>query len=237
MPDTVLITGAGRGLGFEFARLCSARGDRVIGTVRDPGTAGDLAGLPGVRVHPLDLSASGAIPDAVAQMVGDAGGVDLIINNAGVNFRGVPDGADTLSVETMAADPMLDLFRVNTVAPLLVVRGALPWLRRSPAARVVNVSSWLASVGGFEDGAAANYGYRVTKTALLMATRSLAAELGPDGITAISVNPGWMRTAMGGDRATLDPADSAAGILALAARVTPADGGRFFDWDGADHPY
>jgi len=237
VPETVLITGAGRGLGLELARLCAARGDRVIGTVRDPAAAAELTTLPGVHVHQLDLRASDAIPDAVAQMVDGAGGVDVIINNAGVNYRGVPDGADTLSVETMSADPMLDLFRVNAVAPLLVMRGALPWLRESPAAVVVNVASWLASVGGFEEGAAANYGYRVTKTALLMATRALAAEVGPLGITAISVNPGWMRTAMGGDRATLDPVDSAAGILDLAARVTPPDGGRFFDWDGASHPY
>ena len=57
------------------------------------------------------------------------------------------------------------------------------------------------------------------------------------GVTAIAVNPGWMRTEMGGERAELDPADSAAGILDVAARLTPADGGRFIDWDGTDHPY
>ena len=163
--------------------------------------------------------------------------MDLVINNAAVNFRGVDHGNDTLSVQTMSADPMLDLFRVNVVGPLLVVRGALPHLAASGHGRVVNVSSWLASVSGFAPGAAANYGYRTTKAALVMATRALAAEVGPMGVTAIAVNPGWMRTEMGGERAELDPADSAAGILDVAARLTPTDGGRFIDWDGTDHPY
>lgn len=237
MPETVLITGAGRGLGLEFARLCSGRGHRVVATVRDTGAAGELAALPGVTVAALDLSASDGVAAAVAALADRAGGVDLVINNAAVNFRGVDHGDDTLSVEAMRADPMLDMFRVNVVGPLLVVRGALPHLAASPHGRVVNVSSWLASVSGFAPGAAANYGYRTTKAALVMATRALAAEVGPMGVTAIAVNPGWMRTDMGGERAELDPARSAAGILDLADGLSTTDGGRFVEWDGTDHPY
>lgn len=237
MPETILITGAGRGLGLEFARQCAARGDRVIATVRHAGAADELAALPGVTIGELDLAASETVACTVAELADRAGGLDLVINNAAVNYRGVNHGVDTLSVEDMSADPMLDLFRVNVVGPLLVVRGALPHLTRSGRGRVVNVSSWLASVSGFEPGAAANYGYRTTKAALVMATRALAEEVGPMGVTAVAVNPGWMRTDMGGERATLDPAESAAGILAVAAGLGTQDGGRFIDWDGADHPY
>ncbi|MEO2138856.1 MAG: SDR family oxidoreductase [Thermoleophilia bacterium] len=237
MPENVLITGAGRGLGLELARLCSGRGDHVVATVRDTASVAELAALPGVTLATLDLSESDSVSGAIAELAERAGGMDLVINNAAVNFRGVDHGNDTLSVETMSADPMLDLFRVNVVGPLLVVKGALRHLTASGHGRVVNVSSWLASVSGFAPGAAANYGYRTTKAALVMATRALAAEVGPMGVTAIAVNPGWMRTEMGGERAELDPADSAVGILDVAARLTPTDGGRFIDWDGTDHPY
>lgn len=237
MPETVLITGAGRGLGFELARLCAARGDRVIATVRSPEGARALHGVPGVEVALLDLANSDAVAGVVDDMAGRADALDVVINNAGVNYRGVPDGVDTLSVETMSAAPMLELFRVNAIAPLLVVRGALPHLLRASRPRVLNISSWLASIGGFEPGAAANYGYRTTKAAVVMATRALAAEVGPQGVTAVAINPGWMQTDMGGERAPLAPGDAAAGILQVADALQVADGGRFIDWDGADHPY
>jgi NAD(P)-dependent dehydrogenase (short-subunit alcohol dehydrogenase family) len=71
-----------------------------------------------------------------------------------------------------------------------------------------------------------------------MATRALAAELEPEGVTAVVVNPGWMRTDMGGgDKADLDPDQVAEGIVELAGGLTMADTGRFLDWDGADRPY
>ena len=238
MPDRVNVTGAGRGLGLTIARLLATRGDVVAGTVRDPGRADALAAIDGVRVEPLDLSDSDAIPARVDEICRRLGGVDLVINNAGVNFRGVDDGLATLSVADMAADPMLDLFRVNVVAPLLVVRGALPWLQQAPNARVVNITSWLGSIGGYATDSAANYGYRVTKAALNMASRAMAAELADDGITSVVVNPGWVQTDMGGGaKADLTPEDSASGIIAVADALTAADTGRFLDWNGAERSY
>ena len=238
MPDRVLVTGAGRGLGLTMARLLAARGDVVAGTVRDPGRAADLAAIAGVHVESLDLSDSDAIPARVDEICGRLGGVDLVVNNAGVNFRGVDDGLATLSVADMAAEPMLELFRVNVVAPLLVVRGALPWLQQASNPRVVNITSWLGSIGGYATDSAANYGYRVTKAALNMASRAMAAELADDGITSVVVNPGWVQTDMGGGaKADLTPEESASGIIAVADALTPADTGRFLDWNGAERPY
>lgn len=238
MPERVIVTGAGRGLGLALAGALSARGHLVAGTVRDTGDAGTLAALPGVTVEYLDLADSDAVPGQVAGIADRLGGVDLVINNAAINAMSVDGGRATLSVRTMAAAPMLDLFRVDAVAPLLVVRGALDHLVRAPRGRVVNVTSWLGSIGGYATDSAVNYGYRSAKAALNMATRALAAELEPEGVTAVVVNPGWMRTEMGGgDKADLHPDQVAEGIVGLADRLTIADTGQFLDWDGAARPY
>lgn len=238
MPDRVIVTGAGRGLGLEIARLLSARGDLVAGTVRDPSGADELAALPGVSVERLDLADTAAVPDAVAGIADRLGGVDLVINNAAVNAMSVDGGRATLSVRTMEPGPMLAIYDVDVVAPLMVVRGALPALVASPRGRVVNITSWLGSIGGYATDSAVNYGYRSAKAALNMATRALAAELEPDGVAAVVVNPGWMRTAMGGgDKADLAPEQSAAGIIAIADGLDMAGTGRFLDWDGQERPY
>ena len=68
-------------------------------------------------------------------------------------------------------------------------------------------------------------------------TRSLAAELAPEGITVIAITPGWVRTEMGGGEATLSPAESVRGILSVAARLTPKDAGRFLDYQGEEQPW
>ena len=238
MSERVVVTGAGRGLGLTLAGLLSARGDLVAGTVRDPARSPHLSALSGVTVEVLDLNDTDGVPARVAAICERLGGVDLIINNAGINYAGVDDGLATLSVRDMAADPMLGLFRVNVVAPLMVVRGALPWLQASPNPRVVNITSWLGSIGGYATDSAANYGYRVTKAALNMASRALAAELGDDGITSVVVNPGWVQTDMGGGaKADLTPEESASGIIAVADSLTTADTGRFLDWNGAERAY
>jgi NAD(P)-dependent dehydrogenase (short-subunit alcohol dehydrogenase family) len=189
-------------------------------------------------VEQLDLADGDALPGKVASIADRLGGVDVVINNAAINAMSVGGGRATLSVRTMETAPMLELFRVDVVAPLLVVRGALDHLVRSPRGRVINVTSWLGSIGGYATDSAVNYGYRSAKAALNMATRALAAELEPEGVTAVVVNPGWMRTDMGGgDKADLDPDQVAEGIVELAGGLTMADTGRFLDWDGADRPY
>ena len=144
-------------------------------------------------------------------------------------FKAVVDGV-AQGVEPAAA--------AGRVAPLLVVRGALPWLRRSVNPRVVNITSWLGSIGDYATDSAPNYGYRTTKAALNMASRAMAADFADEGITSGVVNPGWVQTDMGGGaKADLTPERSAAGIVAVADALAPGDSGRFIDWDGSDRPY
>lgn len=227
-----MITGGGRGLGRALVEECLRRGHRVATTVRDPSRA-DLG--PDVTVVPMDVEDAESIRSAVELAVTALGGLDLLVNCAGANAKSYPDAEGTISIAGLTADPFLGIVRVNTVGPLLVAQAALPALRAAEAGRIVNVSSWLGSIGG--NTAAWNYAYAASKAGLNMVTRILANELREDGIAVVAVNPGWVRTDMGGPRADLTPEASAAGIVTVAEGLTLEGTGRFVDWNGAEHPW
>lgn len=227
-----LITGGGRGLGRALVEECLDRGHAVATTVRDP-AAVDLD--PRVTVVALDVADEASVGPAVDAAVTALGGLDLLVNSAGVNAKSLPGAEGTITLDGLTAEPFLGIVRINTVGPLLVTRAARVALRESGRGRVVNISSWIGSIAGTEHGW--NYGYAASKAALNMVTRILANELRDDGIAAIAVNPGWMRTDMGGASAELTPRASAAGIVALAEGLTVEAGGRFVDWDGAERAW
>lgn len=232
MTTRTLITGGGRGLGRALVEECLARGHRVATTVRDPARA-DLD--PAVTVIAMDVADEASVTAAVPEAVAALGGLDLLVNSAGVNARSHPDAMGTVSLDGLTAEPFLGIVRVNTVGPLLVSRAARPALRASGTGRIVNISSWIGSIAGTDRGW--NHAYAASKAALNMVTRILANELRDEGIAALAVNPGWMRTEMGGGTADLSPAESAAGIIALAEALTPETGGRFVDWDGTERAW
>ncbi|MCA1841840.1 MAG: SDR family oxidoreductase, partial [Actinobacteria bacterium] len=105
----------------------------------------------------------------------------------------------------------------------------------SPRAIVVNLSSGLGSIGGANGRG--NIGYGMSKAALNMATRHLAAELRPQGTVVISMSPGWVSTDMGGASAPLQPAESVRGMLNVVNALTPAQSGMFLDHTGATLPW
>lgn len=240
MSMRTLITGGGRGLGLELVRTCLERGHTVATTVRDPAAAAELTALQAdhadrLHVAALDLSDTDRIDEAITAALAAIGGLDLLVNSAGVNAMTLPGGRPTLSVHTLEAAPMLDILRINTVAPMLVVRAGLPWLVASDHGRVVNVSSWIGSIGGTTYSG--NYAYAASKAALNMCTRLLANELRPHEVSVVSVNPGWVQTGMGGTQAELTARDSATGIIDVAVGLTPERSGTFLQWDGSTHPW
>jgi NAD(P)-dependent dehydrogenase (short-subunit alcohol dehydrogenase family) len=217
---TGLITGANRGLGLEFARQYSAAGWRVIGTARRPDAATDLNALE-VRVMRLDVTDQESV-DRLANDLGDEA-IDLLINNAGI----FPMAATLPEIDF---DNITRTLAVNTIGPMRVTRALLPNLRRGGAKKIVNITSNLGSIAGNTDGRF--YGYRESKAALNMFTRSLAAELRDDGFTCIVMNPGWVQTDMGGANAPLQPPESISGMRAVIDRLTPADTGTFWTHEG-----
>ena len=229
----IFLTGANRGLGLEFARQLLQRGDTVFATARRPERRGLLRALgerypQRLHILALDVAQPDAIARAAQQVIRRTDRLDVIINNAGVLHEGEHLG-------NLDAENLLYAFRVNAIAPVLVVQHLLPLLRRGERPVVFNISTQLASLarktfGGY-------YGYSASKAALNMFTRTMAAELRAEGIIVVAVHPGWVRTDMGGPAAPLDPPTSVAGMLRLLDGLTPQHSGGFYTWEGHEHPW
>ncbi|MBJ6764840.1 SDR family oxidoreductase [Myxococcaceae bacterium JPH2] len=221
----VVITGANRGIGLELVRQCLARGDVVHAGVRAPRRATELAALVRgssgrLQVHTLDVADEASVQAFAAALPGP---VHLLINNAGVRSR--PDALAELDSEDL-----IRTFQVNAMAALVVTVALLPQLRAAGGAKVANLSSNLGSITDNTWGGA--YGYRMSKAALNMATRSLGHDLKEEGVLAFALSPGWVRTDMGGSEAPTAVDVSVTGLLGVLARLGIEDTGGFFDFEG-----
>jgi len=222
---TVLITGANRGLGLEFARQYAADGWNVIATARNPDGADELESLP-VETLALDV----ADPASVAALARSLEGrpIDLLINNAGIFPR-------VRGIEEIDFDDYGQTLVVNTIGPVRVTRALLPNLRASERKTVVNITSRLGSIALTDNGVF--YGYRESKAALNMFSRTLANQLKPEGFTVLTVHPGWVRTDMGGENANLSPQESVSGMRAVIAERGPEDTGTYWAFSGEEVPW
>lgn len=222
----VLITGANRGIGLEFARQYLARGNRVTACCRDPSAAGALGKLacPALVILPLDVgdeAAISALPDRL-----DGAGIDIFINNAGVYGQGQ-------ALDEVSADEWLRVLRVNTVAPLLLTRVLLPVLGRG--AKLLYLSSKMGSIA--ENTGGSTYVYRSSKTALNQVVKSLALDLAGNGLLAAALHPGWVKTDMGGPNALIDTQTSVSGMMGVIDRLDATGSGGFFNYDGTAIPW
>lgn len=225
---TYLITGANRGIGLGLARALQARGDRVIGTARDPDAALALRDT-GARVELLDVTDAASLAGLVERLRGVP--IDVLINNAG---RQHPD----MELNDVDPEVMVEVYRLNSIAPLMVTAALRPNLRAGVRKTVVNVSSDLGSLAlNAEPGDLGWYSYRASKAALNTLTVNLARELGDEGFCCIALHPGWVRTDMGGPRAPLGIEDSVGDILELLDGLTPADNGRYLRHNGETMPW
>lgn len=228
MP-TVLVTGANRGIGLEFARQYAAAGWRVIAAVRNPAKADDLQALaPAVTVRPYDAAELEAGRTLAAALDGQA--VDLVIANAGVyggKLQKLDRGID--------AQSWLETLRVNTIAPIKLAEALLPNLRAGQGKTVVFITSQMGSIA--DNGSGAYYAYRSSKAGLNAAAKSFSVDTAADGLIAVVMHPGWVRTDMGGENAPLTPAASVAGMRKVIAGLKPRDGGKFLSYDGRTLPW
>lgn len=221
----LVITGANRGIGLELTRQFLARGDSIDAGARDPAQSNELSALAAssdgrLQVHALDVASE---ESARTFSAGITRPVDLLINNAGVRTR--RDDLEDLSLEDA-----LQMLQVNALGALRVTRALLPRLREARGAKIASLSSGLGSIA--DNASGGGYGYRMSKAALNMATRSLAQDLRSEGLIAVAVSPGWVQTDMGGTSAPLQVSESAAGLLAVLDRLTLQESGSFLDFRG-----
>ncbi len=230
--SSVLITGANRGLGLEFAAEYAAEGWQVFAACRSPAEAEqlkDLAQKAGdkVSVFAMDVTDMGSIRNAAMQLTGAA--IDVLINNAGI---GGQRGQTTGKVDYEAWAHVLD---VNTMGPLRVLEAFIDQLARSERKLAVTITSGMGSIGDNTSGG--SIPYRSSKAAVNMVMRSAAIDLAPRHITCVLLSPGWVSTDMGGPGAKLTPQQSVSAMRRLIAKLGPDDSGKFLHYDGREYPW
>lgn len=228
----VFITGANRGLGLEFARQYAADGWQVFAACRAPNAATELHRLvtdsgKHIRVLQMDVTNAASIKAAAGAVAGEA--IDLLLNNAGV---GGPRDELIGDLDYAAWERVLD---INTLGPARVTEALLENVARSERKLVVTVTSGMGSIG--DNASGGSYAYRSSKAAVNMVMKSLAIDLAPRGITCVVVNPGWVRTDMGGPRGRLSPAESIAALRSVIASLAPKDSGKFLNHNGKAYPW
>jgi len=230
--QTLLITGANRGLGLEFCQQYAAAGDQVIAACRRPGQAEQLQALAGryanIEIQTLDVADFSQI-DALAQKLADRK-IDVLLNNAGVYGDQAGRGFGQLDYQTWAG-----VLAVNVMAPLKLAEAFLPQVQRSDKRLIVALSSLMGSMTDNTSGGSILY--RSSKAGLNAALKSLSIDLRPAAVGVLILHPGWVRTDMGGPNGLIDVQESVSGMSNVIDKFNLADTGRFVKYDGSALPW
>ncbi|MCE7917049.1 MAG: SDR family oxidoreductase [Nitrosomonas sp. PRO5] len=231
--NTVLITGANRGIGLEFARQYAADGWQVVACCRQPQQAEALNRLADqyqdrFSIHRLDVRELTEI-DQLSHKLQDLP-IDILINNAGVYPH-----AQNGEFGRISYDDWMEAFRVNTFAPLKMVEALVEQIACSQLKIVATITSKMGSIADNQRGG--SYIYRSSKAAVNMVVKSLAVDLQPRGIIAVLLHPGWVQTDMGGRGALISTKQSVTGMKSILGRVTHSDTGKFIAYDGQHIPW
>lgn len=214
---TALIVGASRGIGLELARQYARAGWLVHATTRSLDKPGDLGKIAGdITLHQLEVRSA----DDLSRLQRDLGAspIDVLVHGAGV-YRNTPREV---------------IMAVNAEAPIRITEALLPNVAASDQRKMGLLTSQLGARRG-RTGTLGDYGD--SKAALNDSFRERAQAWSDQGVQAIVIHPGWVSTDMGGSTAPVSVTASAAGIRTLMAGLTPEMHGRFWTWDGQEHPW
>jgi NAD(P)-dependent dehydrogenase (short-subunit alcohol dehydrogenase family) len=223
-----VVTGAGRGIGFETARQLAKHGMKVVLAARDPekGRAA-VASLRGedldVDDARLDVASDESVREFARHVEKTYGRVDVLVNNAGIMIDGKTNATGSKSVTQADVETLRKTMETNVYGALRVTQALLPLMPRSDA-RIVNVSSGMGQLSDMNGGWT---GYRLSKVSLNALTRIFADELKDTGIRVNSICPGWVKTDMGGSNAPRTPEEGADTIVWLATEPRVPTGGFF----------
>lgn len=223
--SSILITGAGRGLGLELARQYAADGWQVIGTVRDEAAKKRLEKL-GAEAHTLDVADFRKARELAGRLKGKA--LDILFCNAGIT------GKRGMALGSFDYESWEEVLRVNLLGAAAVAEALVDQVAASERKVIAMMSSRLGSIA---ESSGMTIPYATSKAALNMLVKGLAANLTGRGVTAVALSPGWVRTDMGGEGAPLAPEASVAGLRKVLGGLKPADSGKFFSYDGSTIPW
>jgi NAD(P)-dependent dehydrogenase (short-subunit alcohol dehydrogenase family) len=234
---TTLITGANRGLGLEFVRQYADDGWRIHACCRRPSEELDAISRDNrkVTVFPLDVADHVQIERLSRTLQGED--IDVLLNNAGVLGR-VPfasGGVEAQAFGRMDYDDWSRILRINVFGPMRMAECFLPHVLRSGQKKIVTLTSMLGSMGLNTIGGL--YGYRSSKAAINAVMMSMSVDLQRQGVLAVALHPGWVKTEMGGSGADIDASTSVQGLRRVIAGLKLEDLGRVYAYDGSPLPY
>lgn len=225
MTDTTFITGANRGIGLELVKQYAQSGGKIFACCRNPVKATELQILanqyPQVEIHALDVCDFEQAKSLGEKLHNES--IDIFINNAGILKKG-RESLDELNLEEMEKT-----FKVNTFAPIEMVKIFRQHIEKSQRKQIVQLSSILGSIS--ETTSNDYYSYRASKAAVNMLMKTASIELAPSEIKILIVHPGWVRTDMGGEDAVLDVQTSVSGLIKVI-NDHRHETGVFYRYDG-----
>ena len=227
----VVITGANRGLGLGFVKNYLGKNVDVVSTTRDLKSSKELLALKekfpnNLEIFELDLLKESA-GDTLANFLGERP-IDILINNAGV-------GSTNQHFEAVSPKPWLEVLKVNLIAPLMITQSIINNVKKGSDKKIYFLSSQLGSIG--DNASGGMYIYRSSKTGLNQVVKSLSVDLKPQGITVVSLHPGWVKTDMGGPDAPVSIDESIEGMMQVIDSTDIRDTGRFLNYDGKELPW
>ena len=222
---TIMITGASRGLGLEFARQFYSKECRVIATCRNPKNANELNAIGDIDIHSLDVTDDKSVANLADKLRGE--NIDILINNAGV--IGQREGFGRLDYDIWA-----ETMDTNVFGPMRVAEAFRDNVMNSEKKQMIFITSRMGSITEAVPNA---YVYRSSKAALNMAVKCLSVELEQQGLIAVLFHPGHVQTDMGGQAAPVMPHTSIEGMKNQIVALTRDDNGRFLSYDGHQIPW
>lgn len=235
MPETILVTGANKGIGLALARELAAQDHTVIAACRNPAAAKELRELETrhadlFSIVKLDVNSDSSVAEAARVVAAIVPALDALVNNAAI----FPEEGDESILDIDLAH-FRAAFETNVLGVIRMTRALLPLLEKGRNPRIINISSGAGSISDKTDSA--YYAYSTSKAALNMVTRALAAEFKPRNIAVVAISPGWVKTEMGGPNAPLTPEESARSLARTITNLSLKDTSTFLDRDGGTHEY
>ncbi len=224
MSLTVLITGSNRGIGLELCRQLSARGEKVIATCRH--ASDELKALDVEIIEDVEVSQPASLATLADKLKNRK--LDWLINNAGIAASlGISD------INVNAIESFVRMYEVNSLGPLLTTQSLLEHL--GEGSKVGIVTSRMGSIADNDSGG--SYAYRMSKSAVNAAGKSLSIDLKPKGIAVGILHPGYVRTDMTGHNGLMDTDESARGLIARMDELNLSNTGSFWHSNGEALPW
>ena len=219
--SNILIIGANRGLGLEFAKQYSELGHHVFATTRDKSKSDQLVATANTKVFELDLNEDKSIDSFIDEMSSIK--IDILIHNSGI-FR------DEQLSEDLKIDAWMNEMRINAITPIIVARKLKQNVLEGKDKKIIFISSQMGSIDDNYSGRF--YFYRSSKSALNSAAKSLAIDWKDKNISVLMLHPGWVKTDMGGESAKLEIPDSIQRMIQVISDLNLETSGSFVNYEG-----